>query len=354
MAKNGGHFRTGTARKLLAAEFLSLCSIAIAMAALAGFGINGNPPTPGDRAVAYLVAILMALVGIAGAYRSIRMDLQIQPDVLKIRSIIRTTIVPLDEIAYCDFGPTVFGMNLFVAPEDGPACFARSISYGTKPSSKSDAYALRQDILNAVAAKHGSALGDGLEQFADQPDTPFELAPSPPTGTTFVEMDAGPLIGLIVRSLLATSFVLLFVAVGFQAAVPHTFPWIVVAAVGYVVVLAGLPALIRHRAIAQALREGIAVDADTISVRVKAGWKIFNLSQLQTVGGVRTAQIIGVFGPAVTMTRLVLVDSFGHRVNLEEASLTSAVRNHIRIHLRGDVVISPIAANLLGISQSQL
>jgi hypothetical protein len=336
----------------LAAEFLSLCGIASAMAALAGFGISGHLPAASERAVAYSVAILIAFLGVAGGYRSIRMHLQIQSEALKIRSITRTTIVPLNEIAYCDFGRTVFGMSLFVAPEDGAAYFARSISYGTKPGSREVAYALREEIMRAIEANQGSPLDHGPDRLSDEPGTPFELALSPPDGATFVQIDARPVVRLVVRSLLATSLALVLVAVGFQAAVPQTFPWIVVAAVGYVVVLAGLPALIRRRAIAQALREGVAFDAETISIRVKGGWKILNLNQLQTVELVRRAQTIGIFGPVVTMTRVVLVDSIGHRLHLEETSLTNALRNHLRSHMRTDIDISPIAANLLEMSQS--
>jgi hypothetical protein len=322
------------------------------MAALAGFGINGNLPTAGERAVAYSVAILIAVVSIAGGYRSVRMNLQIQSDALRIRGITRTITVPLNEIAYCDFGRTVFGMSLFVASEDGPANFARSISYGSKPGSRADAYALREEIVKAVEAKRGFPLGHGPDPLADEPDTPFELAPSPPLGSTFVEIDGRPLVRLVVRSLLTTSLALGLVAVGFQAAVPQTFPWIVVGVIGYVVVLTGLPALIRRRAIEQALREGVAFDTETICVRTKGGWKVLSLNQLQKVEGVRTAQIIGVFGPVVTMTRVVLVDSIGHRLNLEESSLTTVLRDHLRSHLRSEIAISPIAANLLGISQS--
>jgi hypothetical protein len=146
---------------------------------------------------------------------------------------------------------------------------------------------------------------------------------------------------------------MLVVFAGFQAAVPHTFPWVLVIALA-MLVLFGLGSMVVFAVMAtQGARFGIAIWDDSMSVMVKRRWQTMDLRELVGIGTSRTAHGSGPFCCPQTVTSLVLVDQAGHRMQLASLLLREGVVDCIQQHLGGNVIVTPSAARILTAAPKQ-
>jgi hypothetical protein len=148
-------------------------------------------------------------------------------------------------------------------------------------------------------------------------------------------------------SLLAAGAAVLLVLAGFQAAVPHKFPWILVAGAGLLVVFGLVPMLVSALILTRVSHVSIATGEASVSVRVAHRWQTLDLRELVGIGTSRSFSAYGPFVSPKIQTSLVLVDREGHRMSLAWPILTERVVRQIRNHMRDGVIITPLAANLL-------
>jgi hypothetical protein len=155
---------------------------------------------------------------------------------------------------------------------------------------------------------------------------------------------------LLLRSLpglIGAGAAALLVFGGFQAAVPHTFPWILSAIAVMFVLFGVVPLVVAAFVLARMGRLGIATGDASVSVKVGKRWQTIDLRELVGVGVNRSVHANGPFVYPMISTSLLLVDRDGHRMNLAWPLVTERLVSQIRGHMGHGVTVTPLAATLL-------
>lgn len=309
---------------------------------------HSSPPAPTtDNVIAYSVAALLVLLSLAGAWRSTRLGVRVASDgAVTIRGIARTENLRAAQIVESGFGRTSYGRCLYLIDRKGRPHLVLGVSHPPRQKPSPPATEVLRQIRAATVAtaagRHGSADPLPLLPVAPRPATSDRPAPS--------TLEKPMLAGLIQRTLpglLDSAVAALLVFVGFQAALPHTFPWILCAAVVLFVLFGVGPIVIAAVVLTRVGRISLATGDASVSLRVGKRWQTLDLRELVGVGASRSVNAIGPFIYPTILTSIVLVDREGHRMNLARLLASARVISHIRDSLSDGVTVTPLAATLL-------
>lgn len=342
----GAFIRTGSAWRLIAGQFASLGAIGFAMAVFTvSINRHSSPPAPTpDQVIAYSVAGCMVLIGVAGFWRSTRLGLRIGPgDEVTVRGVARTKTVQVSHVTECGFGSTSYGRCLYMVDKEGRSHFVLGVSHRPRQDPPSRAAAALDRIRGSIPASSDWAT-DPLPELAV---VEWTTSSDRPAGSVVSPPMIARLILWTLQSLLGASAVILVVFAGFQAGVPHTFPWVLVVAVALLLLFGLGPVVVIAVVAARGPRFGVAIGDTSISVIVRRQWQTMDLREMVGIGTKRTAHAVGPFCLPRTLTSLVLVDGAGHRMELAFILLRGDLVNAIRQHTGSNVKITPSAAGIL-------
>jgi hypothetical protein len=352
VADRGASIRTGSAWRLIAGQFASLGAIGFAMAVFTvSINRHSSPPAPTpDQVIAYSVAGCMVLIGVAGFWRSTRLGLRIGPgDEVTVRGVARTKTVKVSHVTECGFGSTSYGRCLYMIDEEGRSHFVLGVSHPPRQDPPSRAAAALDQIRVSIPANNDWAT-DPLPELAAIGAT---TSADRPAGSVLSPPMVARLILWTVPSLLGASAVILVVFAGFQAAVPHTFPWVLVVAVALFLLFGLGPVVVIAVVATRGGRFAIAMGDVSMSVIVKRRWQTMDPRELVGIGTSRTAHASGPLCYPRTLTSLVLVDQAGQRMQLAALLLREGVVECIRQHLGDNVIVTPSAARILMAASEQ-
>jgi len=153
---------------------------------------------------------------------------------------------------------------------------------------------------------------------------------------------------VLLRSVGALLLGIVPLAIGLQAALPHSFPWIL-GGFGLIALVFGIaPMLIALMVVSRQWL--VASDDHVVAVRLRSTWRTLDLVSLRGVGADQHVVVASVFSGAVVMRELILVDASGHRLAIPERGLTERLIGTIRGHLPAEIEVTPLAARLLDLN----
>jgi hypothetical protein len=180
-----------------------------------------------------------------------------------------------------------------------------------------------ESLRSAVMAVHALP---PLDPMPDLPEVPTDRSPSPPPGSRVVPAPIGRIYKMMLPGQLLGLAVGMVTFVGFQLALPWTFPWIILLA-GVLFLLAFVvPSLLVIPRMRRVGAQGmVTVGNDRIGKRAGSQWLSISLSEIVGVGAYRTAASVGALGTARTWVDLRLVDAAGHRIDLDGLILNAEI-----------------------------
>lgn len=347
MSEVGRRIRIGTIQRLWAQEFVSLffIGLAIGVVALTGVGHKGSPLPAGDKVVALLVAGSLLVVGTLGTWRCRRLDIEIGQSEINVRGIYRNWKVPLADIAFVGYGRTLLARSLYLVASDGRATMARGISYqGREAPQETNAVV---ETIRAAADAAGADLSRWIpDPLPNLPDIALEPSDRPPPGASVRPIELGAFWRITFKSLALAEVVTVFVAIGVQAGFPRTFPWIVVVVIGVLVAYSAFTAWFGHRVFGR-MSPSVAFSDRVIAVGNSGTWKAIDLDRLAGMGAEWTAVSPGFNGSTFVTTKLLFVDTEGHRLVYDGPTLPQGLLQAVRDHIDDTVQVTPLAEQVL-------
>ena len=265
-------------------------------------------------------------------------------DRIRVVGVIRNRNLRGREIEVVAFGRTPYGLVLSFVLTHARPVMACGVSKGYR-STLEDPDEVMERIQERVRSEGGLPNPDPCPLLESK--TLDELT-SLPAGVRF----DGPGMAWVVKQTmpgLLLSMAAFFVVAGAaQAALPQTYPWLLLAPVFMFLVFALLPmpfVVMRYRPL---LRQSVATTANWIGVRERSGWKGISLEGLRGIGISRSVIAMSVFALRRIRAKLILVDAEGHRLDVDQLSLTAQVKEVLRAHA-ANAAVTETAARALAI-----
>lgn len=316
--------RAGQARVLVAAEFGSLGMSGIVVATLATARFVNHARSATDRGLAFTVAGVLIVVAGTAVIRALRARVVLYDDRLTVAGVTRTWKLDTAEVAHVGFGRTSLGLVLYLITHAGTPIFVWGVSGGRRLPAAENA---RATLAAAVNARHPMAVVDPVPELPDAAVEPTRQLP--PCART----DA-PSVGLFTRTLpgqFAVFGLMLFVAIGLQAALPWLFPWVLLIPVAVLLLLGLGPTALLARRYGRIMRAGTAAaGGGWVCLWSRAGWRSLNLHHLAGVGAVLSVHGVSIFSRAEVRRALRLVDTDGRRLDIDQLNLTSPILQEVR------------------------
>ena len=316
--------RTGSARFMVTGQFASIGSIGFAMIVLASVRFPGHARNGIERGSALAIGGLMILVALIGVVRASRMEVRVEASHITVLGVTGTHRLSLADVDYVGYGRSSVGRVLFVICQDGRPIMAWGVSHRPGPPT-SEATAALESVRAAAESSHDLPLIDPLLQL---PIAPMDPMPGPPEGS-LLETPTVSLARITLPGLLSVFAVGLVVFLGLQAALPWEFPWLIVAGLAMPFVFGVLPVVLVTPWLRKRLSGTAAVGDQWLSFKRGTHWLSIDLRQLAGVGAFPTA-MAGLLSRTRVRRTLRLVDSDGHRLDIEELHLTRRVVSAIR------------------------
>lgn len=347
MSGVGGRIRIGKIQRLWAYEFSSLVSIGLAIGALAltGAGHGGTQPPVGDMVVALVVAGSLIGAGAVGAWRCWHLEIELFQVEVRVRGIWRNWRLPLADIAFIGYGPTLLARSLYLITSDGKAVMARGVSYQgrTAPPEANEVVGTIRAVAEAAGSDPGRWAPDPVPNL---PDLALEPSDRPPPGTSAESIQLAPLWRANFKSLALAEVVAVLVAIGVQACFPGTFPWIVLVVIGVLAAYSVFTAWFTHR-VFRRISASVAYSGNVIAVGASGKWRAIDLTRLAGVGAEWMASSPGISASTLVITKLRFVDLDGHRLVYDGPILPQALLQAVRGHLNDTVQVTPLAEQVL-------
>lgn len=309
---------------MVAGQLASLGSIGFAMIVLASVRFPGHSRNGLERGSALAIGALMILVALTGVLRASRMEVRVAGSQIAVVGVTGTHRLSLADVDYVGYGRSSVGRPLFVICRDGQPVLAWGVSH--RPGAPtSEGTAALESVRAAAESSHPLPLIDPLPQL---PIAPMDPMPGPPEGSV-LETPAVSLARLVLPGLLSVFALGLVIFLGFQAALPWEFPWLIAAGLAMPIVFGLLPVVLVTPWLHKRLSATAAVGEGWLSFKRGAHWLSLDLRELAGVGAFPTA-MAGLLSRTRVRRTLRLVDSQGHRLDIEELNLTRTVVSAIR------------------------
>jgi hypothetical protein len=246
------------------------------------------------------------------------------------------------EIEDVAFGRTPYGLVLSFVVSHARPVMAWGVSKGYRPTS-GDPVEMMERIQERARSEGGLPNPDPCPSL--EPKT-LEVLTTLPAGVRFDGPGVVPVVKRILPGLLLSMAAFFVVAGAAQAALPQTYPWLLLVPVFGFFVFGLLPVPFVARRYRPLLRESVATTANWMGVQERSGWKGMSLEGLRGIGICRSVIATSVFALPRTMEKLILVDAEGHRLEVDRPRLTAEAKVVLQAHAANATVTESAARAL--------